>query len=85
LIRILISYLFMRYAVRMNDRDRLFMFIDGCRETVIELEREMCVRPAVSPVSGGEGELDKALYIETFLRSNRNISAKQRDHRHRAD
>jgi succinyl-diaminopimelate desuccinylase len=32
----------------------------------------MCARPAVSPVSGGEGEFDKALYIEAFLR-NRGI------------
>jgi succinyl-diaminopimelate desuccinylase len=30
----------------------------------------MCARPAVSPGSGGEGELDKALYIEAFLREN---------------
>ncbi|MDR1231906.1 MAG: M20 family metallo-hydrolase [Spirochaetaceae bacterium] len=54
----------------MSDRERLFAFIDGCRETAVELEREMCARPAVSPVSDGEGELDKALYIEDFLRKN---------------
>jgi succinyl-diaminopimelate desuccinylase len=54
----------------MSERERLFAFIDGCRDTAVELEREMCARPAVSPVSGGEGELDKALYIEDFLRKN---------------
>jgi succinyl-diaminopimelate desuccinylase len=54
----------------MNDNERLFAFIDGCRDMAVELEREMCARPAVSPVSGGTGELDKALYIEDFLRKN---------------
>jgi succinyl-diaminopimelate desuccinylase len=52
----------------MSDRDTLFAFIDTCRDLAVELEREMCARPAVSPVSGGEGELDKAVYIEDFLR-----------------
>jgi succinyl-diaminopimelate desuccinylase len=52
----------------MSDRDKVFAFIDGCRDMAIELEREMCARPAISPESGGEGELDKALYIEDFLR-----------------
>jgi succinyl-diaminopimelate desuccinylase len=56
------------YDAGMSDRDKLFGLIDGGREMAIELEREMCARPAVSPVSGGEGELDKALYIEDFLR-----------------
>jgi succinyl-diaminopimelate desuccinylase len=54
----------------MGDKDKLFGFIDGCRDMAVELEREMCARPAISPVSGGEGELDKALYIEDFLRKN---------------
>ncbi|MDR1469620.1 MAG: M20 family metallo-hydrolase [Spirochaetaceae bacterium] len=52
----------------MHNRDRLFAFIEGCRETVIALQREMCARQAVSPLSGGEGELDKARYLEDFLR-----------------
>jgi succinyl-diaminopimelate desuccinylase len=52
----------------MSDRDRLFAFIETCRDMAVELEREMCARPAVSPASGGEGELEKALYIEDFLR-----------------
>lgn len=34
-----------------------------------ELETELTKRPAVSPESGGEGELDKALFLETWLKT----------------
>jgi succinyl-diaminopimelate desuccinylase len=53
----------------MDDREKLFAYIDTCRDLALQLQREMCARPAVSPVSGGTGELDKALYIEDFLRN----------------
>ncbi|MDR2552914.1 MAG: M20 family metallo-hydrolase [Treponema sp.] len=48
-------------------REKLFAFIDGAEDTAVELETELCKRPAVSPQSGGEGELDKALYLEDWL------------------
>jgi succinyl-diaminopimelate desuccinylase len=35
----------------------------------VELEAELTKRPAVSPESGGEGELDKCLFLETWLKA----------------
>ncbi|GAB6392771.1 MAG: M20 family metallo-hydrolase/succinyl-diaminopimelate desuccinylase [Treponematales bacterium] len=49
-------------------RDRVFGFIDGAAELAVELETELCRRPAVSPDSGGEGEGDKCAFLEGWLR-----------------
>lgn len=35
----------------------------------MELETELTCRPAVSPDSGGEGELDKCLFLESWLKA----------------
>jgi len=43
--------------------------IDASESTAIELETLLCSRPAISPESGGEGELDKCLALEAWLRS----------------
>jgi succinyl-diaminopimelate desuccinylase len=43
-------------------------FIDGCGELAVELQAELTRRPAVSPGSGGTGELDKCRYLESALR-----------------
>jgi succinyl-diaminopimelate desuccinylase len=50
-------------------KDRLFAFIDGSVSVAEELERELTRRPAVSPASGGEGELDKCEFLEGWLRA----------------
>ncbi|MDR3114474.1 MAG: M20 family metallo-hydrolase [Treponema sp.] len=42
-------------------------FIDKALPLVVELETELTRRPAIAPVSGGEGELDKAEFLETWL------------------
>jgi succinyl-diaminopimelate desuccinylase len=48
-------------------REKLFSFINAAEALAIELETELCARPAISPDSGGEGELDKAEYLEGWL------------------
>ncbi|MDR0448648.1 MAG: M20 family metallo-hydrolase [Treponema sp.] len=49
-------------------KDKLFSYIDNAEALAVELETEMCKRPAVAPESGGEGELDKALWLESWLK-----------------
>ena len=48
---------------------RVFRFIDDSSALALELETELTKRPAISPESGGNGELDKALFLETWLKS----------------
>ncbi|MDR0909892.1 MAG: M20 family metallo-hydrolase [Spirochaetaceae bacterium] len=57
--------------------DSIFNTIDSFADRAIELERELCKRPAVSPGSGGEGELDKCLFLEGWLKAQ-GISTIQR-------
>ncbi|MCL2805348.1 MAG: M20 family metallo-hydrolase [Treponema sp.] len=51
-------------------KEKLFSWIDNSIDLAIELETELTKRPAISPDSGGEGELDKCLFLENFLRSH---------------
>jgi succinyl-diaminopimelate desuccinylase len=51
-------------------KDRIFQFIDSSVPLLLELETELTKRPAVSPESGGRGELDKCLFLESWLRSH---------------
>ncbi|MDR2375211.1 MAG: M20 family metallo-hydrolase [Treponema sp.] len=51
-------------------KDRLFHYIDSSVPLLLELETELTKRPAVSPDSGGHGELDKCLFLESWLRSH---------------
>ncbi|MDR2393641.1 MAG: M20 family metallo-hydrolase [Treponema sp.] len=44
-------------------------FIDAALPLAVELETELTKRPAIAPVSGGEGELDKAIFLEAWLRT----------------
>jgi succinyl-diaminopimelate desuccinylase len=53
-----------------KNMDTLFQFIDASEDLAIELERELTSRPAVSPESGGEGELDKCLFLERWLQEH---------------
>lgn len=46
---------------------KLFDFIEGCEDIAVELQTELTGRPALSPVSGGEGELDKCVFLEQWL------------------
>jgi succinyl-diaminopimelate desuccinylase len=51
-------------------KENIFTFIDRSAALVVELEGELCKRPAVSPDSGGEGELEKCLFLEAWLRDH---------------
>ncbi|MCL2265145.1 MAG: M20 family metallo-hydrolase [Treponema sp.] len=50
-------------------KDKLFSWLDEAGKIIIELETGLTEHPAVSPESGGEGELDKCLFLENWLRS----------------
>ncbi|MDR2143010.1 MAG: M20 family metallo-hydrolase [Treponema sp.] len=54
----------------MNTNEKIFSWIDNAEALAVELETELCKRPAISPQSGGEGELDKAEYLEGWLNAN---------------
>ena len=50
-----------------SGKERVLAFIAQSAALAVELERELTRLPAVSPDSGGEGELDKCLFLEAFL------------------
>ncbi|GHV92287.1 acetylornithine deacetylase [Spirochaetia bacterium] len=50
-------------------KDKIFSFIDNSVPLLVELETELCKRPAISPDAGGEGELDKCVFLEAWLRA----------------
>jgi len=50
-------------------KDKLFSWIDGAQPLAVELETGLTKHPAVSPESGGEGELDKCLFLENWLKA----------------
>ncbi|MDR2478953.1 MAG: M20 family metallo-hydrolase [Treponema sp.] len=54
----------------MKEQERIFSYIDEALPLAVELETELTKRPAVSPDSGGEGELDKCVFLESWLRSH---------------
>ena len=49
-------------------REKIFTYIDNSAALAVELETELCKRPAISPESGGEGELDKCIFLEGWLK-----------------
>jgi len=51
-------------------KEKLFSWIENSIPLVVELETELTKRPAVSPESGGEGELDKCLFLEEWLKAH---------------
>lgn len=51
-------------------KEKIFTWIENEVELAVELETELTKRPAISPESGGEGELDKCLFLEEWLRAH---------------
>ncbi|GHV78903.1 acetylornithine deacetylase [Spirochaetia bacterium] len=51
-------------------KEKIFSFIDNSTAIAVELETELTRRPAISPDSGGEGELDKCVFLESWLKSH---------------
>ena len=50
-------------------KDKIFSWIDNALPLAIELQTELTKRPAISPDSGGEGELEKCVFLEGWLRA----------------
>ncbi|MDR0455179.1 MAG: M20 family metallo-hydrolase [Treponema sp.] len=50
-------------------KEKVFSWIDNALPLAVELETELTKRPAVSPDSGGEGELEKCAFLETWLKA----------------
>ena len=48
-------------------KKEIFAFIDRAEQTAVKLETELSKRPAISPSSGGEGELEKAEFLAAWL------------------
>ena len=51
-------------------KEKLLNWIENSTPLAIELETELTKRPAISPESGGEGELDKCLFLEEWLKQH---------------
>ena len=51
----------------MEEKKKLFTYIDNAAALIKELETELTRRPAIAPDSGGEGELDKCVFLEDWL------------------
>ncbi|MDR2719138.1 MAG: M20 family metallo-hydrolase [Treponema sp.] len=50
-------------------KEKIFSWIDNALPLAVELETELTKRPAISPDSGGEGELEKCVFLETWLKA----------------
>ncbi|MDR1374511.1 MAG: M20 family metallo-hydrolase, partial [Treponema sp.] len=50
--------------------EALFKFIEESEALAVELETELCKRPAISPDSGGGGELEKCAFLEGWLKDH---------------
>ncbi|MDR0411330.1 MAG: M20 family metallo-hydrolase [Treponema sp.] len=48
----------------------IFDFIEGSTALAVELETKLCKLPAVSPDSGGQGEIDKTEFLERWLKEH---------------
>lgn len=51
-------------------KEQIFSYIDKALPLAIELETGLTRHPAISPESGGEGELDKCVFLEGWLRAH---------------
>jgi len=51
-------------------KEAIFSWLDNSIDIAVELETELTKRPAISPESGGEGEWDKCLFLEEWLRKH---------------
>ncbi|MDR2951969.1 MAG: M20 family metallo-hydrolase [Treponema sp.] len=50
-------------------KEKILSWIDSSVHLAVELETELTKRPAIAPESGGEGELDKCLFLESWLKA----------------
>jgi succinyl-diaminopimelate desuccinylase len=50
-------------------KEQIFSWIDGTAALAVDLQAGLTAIPAISPDSGGEGELDKCVFLENWLRA----------------
>ena len=50
-------------------KEKIFEFVDNSAALAVDLQTELCKRPAISPESGGEGELDKCEFLADWLKA----------------
>ena len=51
-------------------QEKIFSYIDSAADLVIQLETELCKRPAISPDNGGNGEFEKCEFLKGWLASH---------------
>jgi succinyl-diaminopimelate desuccinylase len=51
-------------------KEKLFSWIDGSLELAANLQTGLTKYPAVSPDAGGEGELDKCIFLQDWLKEH---------------
>lgn len=54
----------------MAELEKISKKIEGFRDAMIDLQIKLCSLPAISPSSGGEGEIKKAEVLIDFLKEN---------------
>jgi len=54
----------------MTNFNKIAKRIDSFRDQMIEMQIQLCAIPAMSPLSGGEGEAKKAEFLLKFLKKN---------------
>ena len=61
------------------ENKKLLDYIETLEPLAIDLQTELCKYPAVSPESGGEGELDKFIFLEGWLKSQGIVNLERYD------
>ncbi|MFH1421595.1 MAG: M20 family metallo-hydrolase [Planctomycetota bacterium] len=56
--------------MQQTEMKQLLRKIDSYRNAMIELQSELTAIPAISPKSGGEGEVKKAAFLKKYLQKN---------------
>jgi succinyl-diaminopimelate desuccinylase len=56
--------------IAMDRMKKIAERIDSFRDEMIDMQIKLCSYPAISPASGGEGEVKKAEYLMEFLQAN---------------
>ena len=51
-------------------KEKIFEFIEKSSDLAVELQTGLCKYPAISPDSGGEGELDKCQFLSDWLKAH---------------
>ena len=59
--------------------EKILHLIETLESQAVELETSLCAIPAISPDSGGEGELDKCSFLENWLRDSGFTDVKRYD------